>query len=175
VTWWVGATRRPTTGVDVEGRSTEDERMVTKDTGTGLEALQLLVVADTWCDPQHACDEVWQTLRNRRGKVFVVTPALTGRLHSLVSDIDQELAAAEQRLNQVLTQLRERGYIAGGRVGDQDPLLAVKDPLYQFQADEILVVATTATDESWVERSLLERATDLGLPVSCVRVAEAVR
>ena len=112
--------------------------------------------------------------RVQRGKVFVISPALTGRLHTLVSDIDQEYAAAERRLNDVLAQLRERGYIASGRVGDQDPLLAIKDALFFFRPDQILVVTTAATDETWRERKLVERATDLGLPVSCVRVAEAV-
>ena len=138
------------------------------------EQIQLLVVADTWCDPQSACDEVWQAIGERPGRIFVVAPAITGRLHALVSDIDQERAAAERRLNDVLRELRERGYIAGGRVGDEDPVLAIEDSLYQFRADEILVVATAATDESWRARRLSERAETLGLPVSCVRVAAAV-
>ena len=143
------------------------------DTNTQPDTIQLLVVADTWCDAEQACEEVWENLRERRGKVFVISPALTRRLHTLVSDIDQEYAAAERRLNDVLAQLRERGYIASGRVGDQDPLLAIKDALFFFRADQILVVTTAATDETWRERKLVERATDLGLPVSCVRVAEA--
>jgi len=143
------------------------------ETNTRRDTIQLLVVADTWCDAGQACEEVWETLGEQRGKVFVVSPALTGRVHTLVSDIDQELAAAERRLNRVLTQLRERGYIASGRVGDQDPLLAIKDALFFFQADEILVVTTAATDETWGERRLVERAIRLGPSVSCVRVAEA--
>jgi hypothetical protein len=143
------------------------------ETNTRPDTIQLLVVADTWCDAEQACEEVWENLRERRGKVFVISPALTGRLHTLVSDIDHEYAAAERRLNDVLAQLRERGYIASGRVGDQDPLLAIKDALFFFRPHQILVVTTAATDETWRERKLVERATDLGLPVSCVRVAEA--
>lgn len=149
--------------------------MAASDTDTVREKIQLLVVADTWCDAQSACDEVWQTIGERPGRIFVVTPTITGRLHMLFSDIDQERAAAESRLNAVLTQLRERGYIAGGKVGDEDPLLAIEDSLYQFRADEILVVATAATDESWRARRLSERAKTLGLPVSCVRVAAAAQ
>jgi hypothetical protein len=149
--------------------------MSTDGPDTARETIQLLVVADTWCDAQNACDEVWRTVGDRQGEVFVVSPALTGRLHTLVSDIDHELAAAEQRLNEVLMQLRERGYIARGRVGDEDPVLAIKDALYQFPADEILVVTTQATEEKWGERRLLERTKALGLPVSCVRVEETDR
>ena len=97
------------------------------ETNTRPDTIQLLVVADTWCDAEQACEEVWENLREERGKVFVISPALTGRLHTLVSDIDHEYAAAERRLNDVLAQLRERGYIASARIGDQDPLLAIKD------------------------------------------------
>jgi len=147
--------------------------MVMKDTDAGPNTIQLLVVADTWCDAKQACEEVWETLRERRGKVFVISPALTGRLRPLGSDIDTEFAAAERRLDDVVAQLREHGYVASGRVGDDDPLLAIKDALVHFQADEILVVTTAATDEIWRERKLVEQATDLGPPVSCVRVAEA--
>ena len=147
--------------------------MVMNDTNTGPDTIQLLVVADTWCDAERACEKVWETLRDRRGKVFVISPVLTGRLHTLTSDIDKESAAAKRRLNDVLTQLRDRGYIASGRVGDQDPLRAIKDALFDFRANAILVVTTAATDEIWSERNLVERGTDLGLPVSCVRVAEA--
>jgi hypothetical protein len=150
-------------------------RMAATRTDAVREKIQLLVVADTWCDAQSACDEVWRTIGERPGRIFVVTPTITGRLHALASDIDQERAAAERRLNDVLTQLRERGYIAAGKVGDEDPWLAIEDSLYQFRADEILVVATAATDESWRARRLSEQAKTLGLPVSCVRVAVAAR
>jgi len=97
--------------------------MTASDTDAVREKIQLLVVADTWCDAPSACDEVWQTIGERPGRIFVVTPPITGRLHTLVSDIDQERVAAERRLNDVLTQLRERGYIAGGKVGDEDPAI----------------------------------------------------
>ena len=55
--------------------------MAAIDTDTVREKIQLLVVADTWCDAQSACDEVWQTIGERPGRIFVVAPAITGRLH----------------------------------------------------------------------------------------------
>lgn len=146
--------------------------MAASDTDTVRQRIQLLVVADTWCDAQSTCDEVWQTIGERPGRIFVVAPAITGEVHALLSDIDRERAAAERRLNDVLTQLRERGYIAVGKVGDDDPVLAIKDSLYEFRADAILVVATAATDTSWHERRFLGRATGLGVPVSYVRVSK---
>jgi hypothetical protein len=136
------------------------------------QSIELLVVADTWCDAQSTCDEVWQTIGDRRGRIFVVSPALAGRVHTWVSDIDKELAGAEERLNDVLIELRDRGYVASGKVGDPDPILAIRDAVTCFRANEILLVTSPATDENWRERQLLERTAAFGLPVSCVRVAE---
>lgn len=144
------------------------------DTKTVRKTVKMLIVADTWCDAGSACDEVWRRIGEQQVTVFVVSPALTSRVHSLVSDFDQEFEAAEQRLNGLLAELREHGYIASGRVGDEDPLRAIKDALYQFEPDELLIVTTSAMDENWRERRLLERAADLGVPVSCVRVRGAV-
>ena len=61
--------------------------MTASDTDAVREKIQLLVVADTWCYAESACDEVWQTIGERPGRIFVVTPTITGRLHALVSDI----------------------------------------------------------------------------------------
>jgi hypothetical protein len=143
------------------------------DAKTGTDTIQLLVVPDTWCDAEHAFEEVWETSREGRGKVFVINPVLAGRVHTLASDIDKEFAAAGRRLKGVLTRLREHGYIASGRVGDQDPLLAIKDALLHFRADEILVVTPAATDEAWRDQTFVDRDTDLRPSVSCGRVAEA--
>jgi hypothetical protein len=142
--------------------------------GKPRESMQVLVLADTWCDAKAACDAVLQTIGERTADVLVVSPALTGRLHSLVSDIDRELAVAERRLESVLAELRSHGFNATGRVGDENPLLAIKDALYQFAADEIVIVTTEPTEENWRERHLFQKTNALGSPVSCVRVA-AVR
>ena len=148
--------------------------MVANDTNAGRQTIALLVVADTWCDTRSACAAVWHALEQRNGTVYVVSPALTSRLQSLASDIDQSLTDAQRRLDGVLTQLREHGYVASGRVGDENPAVAIDDALLDHQAEEILIVTTAATGENWRERKLFERATGLGLPVTCVRVAKAV-
>ena len=140
------------------------------------QTIQLLVVADTWCDTRSVCDQVWQTIEDRRqGRIFVVSPALTGRLHSLVSDIDHELAAAERRLNGVLAELHEHGFAANGRVGDEDPVIAIEDVLLQFVTKHILVVTTPASAENWRERRLLERASAFGIPLACVQVGKTAK
>lgn len=56
------------------------------------ESAHLLVVADAWCDAAGVCEHVWRTVGDLSADVFVVSPALTGRLHSLTSDIDGAVA-----------------------------------------------------------------------------------
>jgi hypothetical protein len=46
------------------------------------------------------------------GRTPQISPALTGRLHSLASDLDGAVAAAEMRLNEVLDELRDSGIAA---------------------------------------------------------------
>jgi hypothetical protein len=129
----------------------------------------LLLVADAWCDAKSMCKHVSDAILDRPANVFVVSPALTGRLHSLASDIDGAIAAAEVRLNGVLDELHAAGVGAEGSVGDEDPLLAIKDSLHDFPATEILVVADSS-HYNWRERHVSERLSALGLPFSFVQV-----
>ena len=133
------------------------------------QTLSLLLVADAWCDAKSMCKHVSSAILDRPANVFVVSPALTGRLHSLASDIDGAIAAAEVRLNAVIDELRASGVAAEGSVGDEDPLLAIKDSLHEFPATEILVV-TDSSHQNWRERHAGERLAALGLPFSVVQV-----
>lgn len=133
------------------------------------QAGSLLLVADAWCDAKSMCKHVSDAILDRPANVFVVSPALTGRLHSLASDIDGAIAAAEVRLNAVLDELHASGVAAEGSVGDEDPLLAIKDSLYEFSATEILVV-TDSSHYNWRERHVRERLSALDLPFSFVQV-----
>jgi hypothetical protein len=87
---------------------------------------------------ESVCEAVAQEIEHP-AKVFVVSPALTGRLQSLASDIDGAVAAAEQRLKAVLGELRSAGFTARGSVGDEDPLLAIEDTLREFTPAKILI------------------------------------
>jgi pimeloyl-ACP methyl ester carboxylesterase len=114
------------------------------------------------------CEAVAQEIE-QPAKVFVVSPALTGRLRSLASDIDGAVAAAEQRLKAVLCELRSAGLAARGSVGDEDPLLAIEDTLREFTPTEILIVTSDSSHENWRERHIRQRVAALGLPVRFVQ------
>jgi hypothetical protein len=132
------------------------------------EPTALLLVADAWCDAKSVCEAVAQEI-GHPAKVFVVSPALTGRLQSLASDIDGAVAAAEQRLKAVLGELRSAGFAVRGSVGDEDPLLAIEDTLREFTPAKILIVTSNSSHENWRERHIRQRVAALGLPVSFVQ------
>jgi hypothetical protein len=88
-----------------------------------------------------------------------VAPALNSRLRHWLSDVDEALARARERLDLAITSLRRRGVIARGEIGDADPMLAIADALASFPADEILIATLPAGRSNWIERGLVEKAT----------------
>ena len=76
-----------------------------------------------------------------RAHVVVVAPALNSRLRRWVSDEDAARRRAEERLGALVDRLRPIAGHVEGRVGDADPLLAIRDALATFPADEIMVAA----------------------------------
>jgi hypothetical protein len=91
-------------------------------------------------------------------EVVVVAPALVGRLGYWTGDDRRSRLAAEQRLEFCLESLRESGAEARGNVGDSDPLQAIEDALYWFDAHEIIVAAHPEGRSNWLARDIVGRA-----------------
>jgi hypothetical protein len=91
--------------------------------------------------------------------VIVVAPAVekTPLQHAL-GDVDTASKEAQRRLDASLAELRDAGISALGEVGDSDPLIAAKDALRQYPADEVLIVAHSDDQARWFEDGLFERA-----------------
>ena len=86
---------------------------------------------------------------------MVVVPAVEqSRLQWLANDDDRAREVAEQ----ASTRLAETtpGDTVVARAGESDPLLAIKDALAEFAADEILVVTRPEEDASWLEKQTAE-------------------
>lgn len=99
--------------------------------------------------------------------VCVIAPALTGRLHSWVSDIDAEYREADDRMRMLVSDLGSSGPAVSGRVGDEDPLQAVADALVEFPADALILGVHTSDDANWRERRFSEKVRErFGLPVT---------
>ncbi|HEV3362934.1 MAG TPA: hypothetical protein VG795_02130, partial [Acidimicrobiia bacterium] len=64
------------------------------------------------------------------GTVFVVAPMLVeSALKHEMGDVDDARCPAEERLEHLISELREAGVEADGEVGDSDPILAIQDEL----------------------------------------------
>ena len=86
---------------------------------------------------------------------MVVVPAVKqSRLQWLANDDDRARKVAEQ----ASTRLAEKtpGDTVVARAGESDPLLAIKDALAEFAADEILIVTRPEEDASWLEKQAAE-------------------
>ena len=124
-----------------------------------MEPFRILVVA--------ADDHIGEPLRreldaragDQRAEVRVVVPALAETAFEQASGaVDEGMAHARENLDESLQHLRAAGIEGEGRVGDADPLLAIDDALYEFPADEIVIVTHPEDQGRWLEDDLFERA-----------------
>ena len=117
----------------------------------------ILVVANRTCPCPALTDEV----ARRAGDtidVFIVAPALNSRVRHWVSDVDDAVARARDRLELALADLRKRGVSARGEVGDANPVLAIADALASFPASAIVIATHPPGRSNWLERGLIEKA-----------------
>ena len=117
----------------------------------------VLVIANRTCPCPVLLDEVLRRASNAPIDVLVVAPALNSRLRHWVSDVDDAVARAHDRLELALADLRERGIFARGEVGDADPVLAIADALASFPASAIIVATHPPGRSNWLERGLIDK------------------
>ena len=102
-------------------------------------------------------------------EVDVLAPVLPSELRYVMSDIDDNLAAAQTRLDRSLAWAHEHNIPAHGMVGDPNPITALEDQLRDFGADEVIVVTHPRECETWQERGELDRLHhELDVPVTHV-------
>jgi hypothetical protein len=104
-------------------------------------------------------------------RILVVSPALNSQVRMWTSDEDGARAAAQQRLDTSLAQLRQEGIQASGEVGDADPLQAIEDALRTFTPDEIVISTHPEGRSHWLERNVVGAARDrFDVPITHVVV-----
>ena len=127
----------------------------------------ILVVANRTCPCPMLLDEVARRASDAPVDVLVVVPALNSRLRHWLSDIDDAVARAHERLEVALADLRTRGVSARGEVGDANPLVAIDDALARFPASAIVIATLPPGQSNWLERGLLDKArARFGVPVT---------
>ena len=130
---------------------------------------KVLVIANETVAGRELMDAVKE--RAAGGEVLVVAPALNSRLRHLFADVDKAREAAEGRLHESLKHLDEAGIHARGAVGDTDPVRAMGDALFEFDADEIVISTHPPGRSNWMEKGVVERAREeTNVPITHVVV-----
>ena len=117
---------------------------------------RVLLVANRTCPCPALLDAVGE--RAGAGHVHLVAPALNTRLRHALSDTDDAVAAARERLAHATALLEPRVAQVTAEVGDADPLVALDDALARFAADEVVIGTLPPGDSNWLERGLIEKA-----------------
>ena len=130
---------------------------------------KVLVIANETVAGRELMDAVKE--RAEGGEVLVVAPALNTRLRHLFADVDKAREAAEGRLHESLKHLDEAGIHARGAVGDTDPVRAMGDALFEFDADEIIISTHPPGRSNWMEKGVVDRArAETDIPITHVVV-----
>ena len=129
-------------------------------TATAALTGHVLLIATEELGGATVIEELRRELREANAeKLMVIAPAVErSPLHHALGDVNTARREAEKRLAASLAELRRAGIAALGEVGDSDPLVAAKDALRQFGADEVLIVAHAEDQARWFEDDLFERA-----------------
>ena len=123
-----------------------------------MAAKRVLIIAnEAVADRPAGVPEVVRKQVLEADEVRVVTPMLTSRLQSWVSDIDGAAAAADERMHAIVGSIDASGqHGARGHVGDEDPLQAVADALADFPADALILAVHAPDAANWRERRFVE-------------------
>ena len=156
--WLRSRSNEPAMKASVQQVGNEDER-------------RILVIANETVGG----DELLSILRTKSEgvaeRILVVSPALNSHVRHWASDEDGARAAAQERLEASLAQLRRDGVQAEGTVGDGDPLQAIEDAMRTFGADEIVISTHPEGRSHWLERNVVGDARDrFDVPITHVVV-----
>jgi hypothetical protein len=119
---------------------------------------RILVVANETLGGRELRSLIEERSHDRRTVILVCTPALNSRLRHWASDEDGARAAAQERLDASLAELRSLGIDASGEIGDANPLQAMEDGLRTFGADEIIISTHPPGRSHWLERGVVDQA-----------------
>jgi hypothetical protein len=131
----------------------------------------ILVVANETVAGKALIDAVRARAAQGPIRVTVISPQNEPRAGFVVY-ADSRRSSAERRLRHTLDLLHEAGIAARGAVVDPDPLQAIKDAVYEYQPDEIIISTHPGQlKSSWLRANLIERARKaVSVPVDHVEV-----
>lgn len=119
---------------------------------------RVLVVVDDACTAPEACAGVRAHAGGRSFEALVLAPAHGTAATQWYVDEDAARADATHRLRTCVACLADDGIRVTGDLGDPDPVLAIADALYEFPADEILLVTAPHRPSRWLRPNVIDRA-----------------
>jgi GABA permease len=152
------------------------ERVTPAPTG---EARRVLVLANQTLESDELVAELERIDAQGKASYYVCVPASpvetgTAATHGAVSVRDATTEAAQRRLERTLASLTDHGLDASGGIGDQRPLRALRAAIADFDPDQLVIVTLPAAESIWQRFEVVDRAAELGLPVTHVEAASLV-
>lgn len=127
----------------------------------------LIVANQTLASPTLA-EAVKDRTAQGESRFHVVVPA-TPIQHGLTWDEAEAESAAQERLDGMLTWLRELGAEASGEVGNKDPIAAAHDALRGNPVDEVILSTLPPGISRWLGQDVPSRLKgSVSIPVSVV-------
>ncbi len=102
----------------------------------------------------------------------IVAPTLVrSPLDLAAGDLDDDRETARRKMQVSIEALRGKDVAASGEVGEADPILAIRDGLVRFPADEVIIVAHPSERATWLERDIVERARrEVSVPITHIEL-----
>lgn len=131
----------------------------------------ILVVANETVAGKTLIDALRERAKQGPIRVTVISPQ-NGPRAGFVVYADSRRSSADRRLRRTLDLLHEAGIAARGAVVDPNPLQAIKDAVYEYQPDEVIISTHPGQRKSsWLRANLVERARKVvDVPVDHVEV-----
>ena len=124
-----------------------------------LTASRVLVVANETVGADELLGELRQLQNEASAEYYVCVPAHP--LHTgqgAAWSPDASVIAAQHRLDQVLSILKDEGLLARGELGDYRPLHALDDAVKKFKPDLIVISTHPEERSAWLRQDIVERA-----------------
>jgi hypothetical protein len=130
----------------------------------GLPFSVTLVVANRTVGGQELVEKLKAKAAENGDHLFiVVVPQEGGHGH--------HAGEARQRLSTVLENLRDKGLLVAGMIGDPDPYTAAMNALERFRVTDVIISTLPAEKSGWLRANLPERIADAArIPVDHVVV-----
>jgi hypothetical protein len=121
------------------------------------EPRRILVLANETAAGKSLVDKLKERAEQGPIEVTVIAPQNAPRAGFIVYD-ESRRSCAERRLRRALTMLEGAEIPAEGEVVDPDPLQSLRDALYQYRPDEVIISTHPELKSRWLRGNLIDQA-----------------